>query len=170
MHYIVYYFKGFAKLPDRPSVSHNSVSHGQIRLIIPSPGSPETQGAVFYRILCSTNQYFSNPFLCHPDLVPVATPGVVLDNLDITTPLYAKVNVLRNFNGEEYPEYGIDTATTFCAGKLAMWPVRLGVIHHNLRLYKSCGNKSQLYYIQKRGSAKVVFLISMRRQFYYWPT
>ena len=120
MHYIVYYFKGFTKLPGRPSASHNTVSHGQIRLVIPSPGSPETQGAVFYRILCSTNQDFSNPFLCYPDLVPVGKPGVVLDNLDITTPLYAKVNVLRNFNGEEYPEDGKDTATAFCAGKLAM--------------------------------------------------
>ena len=111
---------GYTKLPDRPSTIHRSVGPGQIRLVIPSPGSPETQGAVFYRILCSTNQDFNNSFPCHPDLVPVGTPEVVLDNLDITTPLYAKVNVLRNFNGEEYPEYGIDTATTFCAGKLAM--------------------------------------------------
>ena len=120
MHYIVYYFKGFAKLPYRPSVSHNSVSHGQIRLIIPSPGSPETQGAVFYRILCSTNQDFNNSFPCHPDLVPVGTPEVVLDHLDITTPFYAKVHVLRNFNGDEYSEDGKNTEAVFCAGKLAM--------------------------------------------------
>ena len=107
---------GYTKLPDRPSTIHRSVGPGQIRLVIPSPGSPETQGAVLYRILCSTTHDFSNSFLCYPDLVPVGTPEVVLDNLDITTPLYAKVIVLRNFNGEEHPEDGKDTATNFCAG------------------------------------------------------
>ena len=71
---------------------------------------------MFYRILCSTTPDFSNSFLCHPDLVPVGTPEVVLDNLDVTTPFYAKVNVLRNFNGEEYSEDGKDTEAAFCVG------------------------------------------------------
>ena len=92
-----------------------------MRLFIPSPGSPETQGAVFYKILCSMTQDFNNSFLCYPELVPVGTPEVVLDNLDISTPLCAKVNVLRNFNGEEYREDSKDTVSAFCAGKLAMW-------------------------------------------------
>ena len=112
---------GYTKLPEKPFTRHSAVDHGQMRLFIPSPGSPETQGAVFYRIICSATQDFNNSFLCYPELVPVGTPDVVIDNLDITTPLYAKVNVLRNFNGEEYPEDSKDTATAFCAGKLAMW-------------------------------------------------
>ena len=113
---MLHYFKGYSKLPRRPFTTHSSVNPGQIRLVIPSPGSPETQGAVFYRILCSTTQDFNNSFPCQPDLVPVGTPEVVLDNLDITMPLYAKVHVLRNFNGEEYPEDSKDTEAVFCAG------------------------------------------------------
>ena len=120
----LYYFKGYTKLPERPSTNHSAVDHGQIRLFIPSPGSPETQGAVFYRILCSTNQDdFSNSFLCYPDIVPVGTTEMVFVNLDITTPLYAKVNVLRNFNGEEHPEDGKDTVSAFCASKIDWSPI-----------------------------------------------
>ena len=102
----------------QPSVTHEGVESGQIRLLIPPQTSPEVElGAVYYNVSCyqAADSQSSEQHICDEAILSVSTTEYVITGLNITQQIRAEVSVIRNFNGTVHEE-DMKQTENFCAG------------------------------------------------------
>ena len=75
-----------------------------------------------YRVVCSHSPTFtsSNIINCHSGSTSASDSSLTLSNLDPSTPLYVRVQVVRTINGHEaVDELSSPTSALICPGKIA---------------------------------------------------
>jgi len=104
------------KLSGDPVSSHTDVSPGEIRItwVFRATAPNQELTTTHFKIECSDSSDFNT--IISSKLVSIDYREIVISNLNIQKPHYARVSTVRNYNGKELIQDVSTASSLFCAG------------------------------------------------------
>ena len=117
----------YIRVSSAPTASHDSVSPGRIRIMWQRYPDSTASFISGYRVVCSYSEDFSSDYIidCDSTTILENQSSVTLTDLDPSTPLFVRVQVVRTINEEEaVDELSSPTSDLICPGKY-MKPIQM---------------------------------------------
>ena len=112
-------FSGYIRVSSAPTASHHSTSAGQITIMWQRYTDPAASFISGYRVVCSYTPTFASSDIInyHSGSTSARESSLTLSNLDPSTPLYVRVQVVRTINGlEAVDELSSPSSALICPG------------------------------------------------------